>query len=486
MSDLPQHAAQVALLADLHHPNFAYASMFRLNWFTPYLLGYLLLYFITPFTGIVSACKLVVSFFIVGFPLSAALLLSAAEADVFWAILCIPGTYGFAYQWGFLNFLIAAPLGILFLWFVIRSADKYNWRTAIILAASISTLFFCHALICGFFALCAGLYLLAQNKPLTIKILQVLPLGTVLPIATLWMHRTLANPAARRPMIWDLGWINSIEAYYGMLSDELGLPSTGWGRITGFAPRLLGMFPSWHATILAAAIFILPTIACMRLQRRRALWIPFTLCVAVLLVCPHAVFGTEFVYQRFTMFSIPLFLLMLQSSTNPSKTRTTLKSASAALVVVLIVLASHRALAFSRETRGFQAALALMQPGERVLSLAFDHEDRISIAPTFLHFPQWYGAQKQGVVDPSVAVMHPELVIYQPGKTPDAVLWDFEWSPEEFVWDDYSASQYRYFVVRSDEDVYPTLFAKAPCTVTLQLHQDDWWLYERAPGCGGN
>src|SRR5208282_118074 len=41
MSDLPQHAAQVALLRNLHDPNFHFAGLFELNWFTPYLFGYM-------------------------------------------------------------------------------------------------------------------------------------------------------------------------------------------------------------------------------------------------------------------------------------------------------------------------------------------------------------------------------------------------------------------------------------------------------------
>jgi len=80
-------------------------------------------------------------------------------------------------------------------------------------------------------------------------------------------------------------------------------------------------------------------------------------------------------------------------------------------------------------------------------------------------------------------MMHPELVVYRPVQTPAAVLWDFEWDPEEFNWDEYSGPQYRYFVVRSGEDVGEALFSQATCSVKLNFHQDEWWLYERAGGC---
>src|SRR5207253_10390704 len=97
MSDLPQHAAQIALLRDLHNPEFPYSSMFHLNWFTPYLFGYLLIYTLTPLVGIVGGCKLAVSLFVVGLPISTGLLISSVDIDPFWAILSIPCVYGFAY-----------------------------------------------------------------------------------------------------------------------------------------------------------------------------------------------------------------------------------------------------------------------------------------------------------------------------------------------------------------------------------------------------
>lgn len=483
MADLPQHAAQVAFLRDLQNQHFTYSMLFRINWFTPYLLGYLLIYFVTPLFGIVASCKLVVSLFVVGFPLSAALLLRSVDVDVFWAILCIPGTYGFAYQWGFLNFLIAAPLGIVFLWLVMRSSARLTLRSTALLAASAIGLFFCHALICAFFGICAVLWLLAGTRPLKTAVMRILPLTAVLPIAVLWVGRTLSNPVARRPIIWDLNWHNTVESYYASLSQELHFSSPGWGRISGFFPRLFGVTPSWHYVLIGATLFLLPFCAGMRLRRESTRWVPFLLCVAILLWCPHAVFGTEFVYQRFTMFIVPLFLLLLRKPYVSPKRTLAVQTITLALVVALIVLAAQRAAAFSRETTGFQEALSRMEPGQRVLSLAFDHEDGVSIAPTFLHFPSWYAAQKQGVVDPSAAMMHPELIVYRPGQIPEAVLWDFEWDPQEFNWSDYLGEQYRYFVVRSVKDVGPALFSQASCLVSLRFHQNEWWLYERAPDC---
>jgi hypothetical protein len=480
MSDLPQHAAQVALLTDLHNSQFPYSTLFHLNWFTPYLFGYLLIYFMTPIFGIVAACKLVVSLFVAGLPISTGLLIKSRGVDPFWAILCIPCVYGYAYQWGFLNFLVAAPLGILFLWYVLRSSTEFSLRIASLLGIFAVALFFCHALICAFFVICSVLCLWATTQSVKAAILRTLSFTAVVPIALLWMHRTLLHPGARRPDAGDWNWLYTIDPYYLLLSLKLHLSFLVWGRVTGFFPRLLGTIPSWHYVFIGVALFLLPFCAGLRPSKQLASKLPILVCIAVLLWCPHTVFGTDCVYERFTIFAIPLFLLSLRDPATLPKRAVAVKSIALFVVLGLIASSANRAAAFSRQTRGFREALSLMRPGQRALSLVFDYDDGISIAPTFLHFPSWYTAEKQGVVDPSFAMMHPELVVYRTGATPRAVVWDFEWHPQKFTWSDYSGNQYRYFFVRSQTDLSPKLFSKASCNVGLLFHQEEWWVYERA------
>src|SRR5690348_6105413 len=52
MTDMPQHAAQVAMLREISHNAFPYSDLFEINWFTPYLVGYLLVYALTGLLGI--------------------------------------------------------------------------------------------------------------------------------------------------------------------------------------------------------------------------------------------------------------------------------------------------------------------------------------------------------------------------------------------------------------------------------------------------
>jgi hypothetical protein len=133
MVDLPQHAAQISLLRNLHDPAFRFAGLFRVNWFTPYLLGYLVVYVLAPLCGIVTACKLVTAAALIGLPVTTALLMRETGADSYWALLTIPAMYGFSYTWGFFNFLVAIPIGLVFLILVIRHVRKPCWQSSIYL-----------------------------------------------------------------------------------------------------------------------------------------------------------------------------------------------------------------------------------------------------------------------------------------------------------------------------------------------------------------
>src|SRR4051794_34239042 len=67
MADLPQHAGQIALLRDLVFGQSKWQALVQVNWFTPYLAGYLpalLLSFVMP---VLAALKLLLTVAYLGF-----------------------------------------------------------------------------------------------------------------------------------------------------------------------------------------------------------------------------------------------------------------------------------------------------------------------------------------------------------------------------------------------------------------------------------
>jgi hypothetical protein len=484
MADLPQHAAQVALLRSIHDPNFKFADDFQINWFTPYLFGYMLVYVLTPLLGIVAACKTVISVSLAALPLSTALVMHETNTDRFWALLTIPAMYGFSYYWGFLNFLVAAPVGMVFLWLTIRHARTASRMSSLRLALLVNVLFFSHALICAFFGLIAVFYLLFGSRTWRQAIVSISPLATVFPIAVLWIKHS--SPRVMVPNSWNLGWFNTTDPYYSLLAAWVDHSHPGWGRISGFVPRLLGVEPNPCYLLVAGALFAIPLLAGARLSRQFTSWIPLGVCIAVLLFAPHTLYGTAFIYHRFTVFALPFFLIALEQTESTA----VLPQAKWLRAVVPVILAAWisalcvRTMACQAAAAGFTDVLARMEPYERVVSLDFVRDNPASIAPPFAHYASWYGAEKKGLVDPNSAYWPVELMWFKPGKTP-RVVFDFEWRPGIFDWVQFRGQDYRYFVASSTTDAGPYLFRNAPCTIHLRYHSGLWWLYERDPDCLG-
>jgi hypothetical protein len=505
MVDLPQHAAQVAMFRNLHDPSFPFRDALAVNWFTPYLLGYALIYVLTPLFGILISAKIVVSLAIIAAPLFTALVLRELGGDPLWAVLTIPGMYGFAFAWGMLNYLVAAPLGIAFFWLCIRHVRKPASATFVCLTLAAVGLFFSHALVWGFFVGVCVLYILFEAPSLKRGLLLALPALITIPLIGLWMFRFRSDvPQMYTRTLWDLGWIDAGETFYR----QIGFSQFGphWGRAAGFMARLLGFQPGLVSTAAGLLLFALPLIAGCRPNRRFAVWIPFASCMLVLFFAPTILAVTagstaSFVYQRFAIFALPLFVCAISAppwagaadgklnrppksgQTSPSRRYRALRLLAPLVVLLWIVVLCFRAASYNREARGFDAMLAQMYPRERALSMVFEPYTDVSIAPPFLHFPQWYAAEKEGLVDPSFATTSNVLVFYRDPNAAAVQLGFFEFQPGSFTWAVDDGANYRYFILRADEDYGPSLFRDATCQVTLRFHQEKWWLYERATPC---
>ena len=467
MVDLPEHAAQVALLRNLHDPAFRFAGLFWVNWFTPYLFGYMLTYALTPLLGVVTACKIVIALAVAALPLATAVLMRETGADCYWALLTIPCMYGFSYNWGFLNVLVATPIGLRFLALFLRHAKKPTLRSYVVLALLSVSLFFSHALIYVFFGTIACVYAWFDTGNFRRAVLLASPIASATPLAVFWYLRTKADPTAQDPAYWDLNWINAAD------------PHLWGGRLTGFFPRLLGFWPVWLDAFFGIALFALPLLAGMRLSKRLKVWVPLAVCIAVLLFAPTGGHSGWALSQRFTVFALPFFLIGLE---RPLVLRPLWRATAVFLLLAWIGIIVSANQSYEAESRGFKQILSAMKPNERALSLMFLKDTRTSPNPVFVHFPAWYSATKQGVVDMNFAVFPVALVRYLPS-LPAGDPSVSEWHPQTFRWTEWRGGSYRYFVVHAPVDLGYRLFRWAPCPVSLVERSDNWWLYEKDPGC---
>ena len=146
------------------------------------------------------------------------------------------------YHWGFLNFLVAAPIGLVFVWLTLRQARQATTGGAITLAITVVVLFFCHALICLFFGFIAGCILLASGTSIRNAIARVLPLTAVIPVVLFWTLRTKAKQKiVIWPDEWDLNWVTTTSTYFTPRSRSGPRPTAGAGAAPpASSPACLG------------------------------------------------------------------------------------------------------------------------------------------------------------------------------------------------------------------------------------------------------
>src|SRR5688500_17481241 len=93
MVDMPQHAAQITALREMWRGNEMFTQLFEINWFTPYLLGYLLLAALDTVLPMTVATQVIITASLLAMPLLTGRLLRVVGADERWKWLAIPCSF---------------------------------------------------------------------------------------------------------------------------------------------------------------------------------------------------------------------------------------------------------------------------------------------------------------------------------------------------------------------------------------------------------
>lgn len=454
--DMPQHAAQIAALREIWQGNAAFTQLFEVNWFTPYLLGYLLLYLVSLVLPMTAATQLLVSCSIVAVPLLTGALLRAAGADERWKWLAIPASFSFAFYWGFLSFMVAFPLALLFLLNAIRYAHAPNVRNGAFMALFAVFLFFCHIIALAFTSVVALGYVLASSpRSLKSMFVRVLPFAAPLPLMLVWFVGTYQTDQVAReaPIV------------YGPLLNRFVMLLVQPAGREALSPAI--------CTLVTGSLVLLPWLAGSTASRRPARWLPFVLGLLMFFAIPAFAFNTGFLYERLGLFLVPLWLLGWDPPADGARRLEWLGM----LVVVFWVFATvARFAAFARETESFRAVTAAIEPGKRVASMVFDSSSPLFATPVYMHFPAWYQATRRGVVDFNFADFFPQPVRYRKDAGPrmDEQL---AWYPTAFNWQAHGGARYDYFLVKASYDVAPAIFKERRASVELVARSGWWWLY---------
>jgi hypothetical protein len=479
MVDLPQHAGQVMLLRDLLEHTSQWQNLVQINLLTPYLVGYGLALPFTYLMPIGAALKGVLMLAYFAFVASCIGFRRYLHGDPRLDWLFVPGFFGFAFVWGFYTFLVAAPLGILFIWLTHAYATATSVRKGVWILIAGTALFFCHGLV---FLLANAIgvgFVLFKQKPLMRKVLALAPfapLGVLCIAYALWSRAT-------DPLLGQT--VAGIDVFkWGFdLQRLLALPVYVWGMNKGAAVYLP----------LVALMFAAPWLWRDRINPDRSVVVPMLAVSVIWFLVPGTALKTAYLYHRFALFLLPAYALMFcppQSSASGARhapsgsTLGTLRGlgVQAAIIAGCWIFFTDQTIRLHRfavENAPLDKLLAQTEPGQRALSLIFDRASpAYKSTAAYAHQSVWYQAEQHGFVDLNFATFVPQIVRFRPGMLPlqppalEHEPWNFEWKKD-------NGRQYRYFFVHKVGPLPANFFANNECDVVLVTQEAEWSLYER-------
>ena len=457
--DLAQHTAQIVTLQELWAGNPRFTETFELNWFAPYTASYLIIYLFALVLPVTVAAKLVVTLAVAAVPLLAGRLFAAAGAYPGWKWLLVPASFGVAFYWGFVPFMLAVPAGLYLLLLTLRFSAAPTLLLGLMIAACTVALFFLHVIGLGFAALLCVTWIAAVHYKQPGKVLLLwLPYMTGLPLLAYWYLRTLQSET----------YVQGAGVIFGPLSDRL---LTLLSQSAGLGALAIG--PS---AVIVAGLMVFPYFSGARLSHRpERLAIP-VMATLVFLLMPATAFGSIYLYQRLSIFLLPAYLLAWEY---PQGHRPRWMPAVILVVSLLVLVNVARFTAFANETRGFQAMLAEMEPNANVMYMPAMPVTAGFAEPVHFHTGVWYQAEKRGIVDFNFAFFFPSMVRFREGQHAWVPNDSVVWQPLQFEWERSNGAHYDYFLIHSMENLQAPMFKNHQDKVELVANQDWWWLFRK-------
>lgn len=456
MVDIPQHAAQIEALRGIWSGNWKYADLFQITYLTPYWIGYILSFIFSTIAGPVWGVKLVVAAALACIPWCAWQFLNLYNppSQLRWMLIPIP--FGFAYEWGFLNFLISIPIAFLTLKAILSQGEqKSPWWKGVLW---VHLLFFAHILTAAMFCSIASFLMLSPWKGFSTWIRRMTPQLSVLPVLFAYIFFTLSETnGVNNPVQWGIGWHRFQVLAQGFIGGTTLTMGIALGAVALSAPLLLGAKPHRNPVYL----------------------LPFVLYIAWMILVPNYMLTNFFNYQRFGFVGYPLYLICFNYSILQKSHEYKRSLGAGLLIVALAMIGFHvnRAFTFDTELKNYKLTISDATPGKRMLIFAIDRYSAISQAPLYLHLPLWYQAETGGLVDLSFASM--SITVGYKNKANYPIQPGFEWYPLSFDWQIHQGETYDYFIFHSAIDPTEWMGIKSNCTTTLISQHGSWWLFAR-------
>lgn len=464
MIDLPQHAGQVALWLDLLKGTSPWESLVRVNMLTPYLIGYTVALPFTALFGSLIAVKIVLTISYIGWIIACRALRKEVGSDSRLEFLFLYSFFGFAWQWGFLTFLVGAPLSILFLLFALRYAKRPNILQGTGIVGLGIILLLSHALLFVFAVGIGGLIVLIEQRRIRNLIIASAPYAIL--AVVLLIFRFFARDFNSAVNLDQLAQTTS----------TFGIPPQdrlGTSLLFTTTSTL-----SHLNYILAIAALVVPVLMGGRIGKATPL-VMLAVLICILAFTPDLLFGTGYVASRFALF-LPIFWALIWGPPQkPSRTATMGVSLLILICAGILGLRTSSILAFAKEATSFEKILAAAEPGARAINLTFDRRsDAINDDTAYLHMSLWYQAEKKGFVDFNFAYFFPQVIRFRKDVGPPFSD-RLGFYPEEFDWGNPSAQIYRYAFIRGSSEEVAGVAKMPPCGADMIAHEAEWTLLKR-------
>ena len=407
MVDLPQHAAQVVTLDDLLKHQSPWEYLVTLNWDTPYLAGYGLWLLLYQFMSITFSAKILVSIIFLFYTYSIHLLRKSFHAEPILEWAAMTAFFGFAFQWGFITFLLAAPVGILFFLSCKQWLEKKQRKDFIIFSLLGITTYFCHALIFAFFCLLSYSYFLFIHcKQQSWK-------QRLIFTAPYLFYAAILGRYIFKPSLWMFRYYDKDYVFVSVWQKSIDLLYMPWN-----------MIPMDYYGSACVVLLIAPFICGLQLSRNLKYYIPFIIFLIVYYAMPHIGFQTGYLYQRFVLFFIPFYYLMWEKRIHSNLVITNIAQIAYIFVVfaigALLWKIYNNQILFSQEPslQAFREIKQQIKPKKRILGLhsmySSDSKTGMTSMMEFLYFANWYQAEYHGWADFNFASFHPQIVRFRP------------------------------------------------------------------------
>ncbi|MFL6662732.1 MAG: hypothetical protein ACJ8G7_11155 [Rhizobacter sp.] len=467
--DLPQHAGQTALLREFALGRTPWPGELRVNLLTPYLIGYGALLGLSFVMSIESAIALVYSITFVAFVAACMSLRRELDGDERLDWLILPGFFGLPWQWGFLTFLGALPIGVYFLTISYRYSAEPTLKRGLALVALGTALLFSHGLVFLYavpMGLVIGAWTAASTRPVRWQAL----LPCVLLLAGFALYKVI------------------------VLDREMSMaPNSGlviWGELRNRVRALL-IHPTTYfvrgfyaAPLVSLLAYAAPWALGLRPRRPQAA-IPFLWTLGMILFYPNYLWGATNFYDRFAVLLYPTYAVMFTRAPAEARAVTPRREhVVAALLVAAVALVlgreTLRNLSFARESRVVDELLARLPPERRVLYIPLDPASRATgLTLPYFHYPLWYEARRHGLVEFNFATLLPQIVRYRDFRRhvdPEA-----SWNPAvRMRWSRFEHDGYDYVLVRSAEAPGASMLDANTCRLVPMDVVGEWRLYRNA------